>query len=304
MGLTIHYSFETNKKTSVKQAQKIAEDMWNYALSLKNRGALEEVSELTYVGEAEFAEIRNLDRAERMAHPLGWASIQATEHFSKKVVIGKTSGNKRITKDIYKNLYPLEGFMFTTYPGEGSEEANFGLMRYPSEITLNVDELYDYRIPNPLKEMTIRTGYKAWGWSWGSFCKTQYASNYGLTNFAQCHIAVCAMLDHIYMNDRLNLEVSDEGGYWDNRSVQKLIQEVGDWNQMIAAFAGVMLDAKNTPELKDTTLIMPIIENPQFEVLETEGRNKLPKSAQTIMEALIDVLRLKEVESKLPKDEK
>jgi hypothetical protein len=304
VGLTIHYNYQTNKKTSVKQAEKIANDMWNYALMLKDKGALEEVSDLFYITDEEFKHIRGLDREERFAHPLGWAAIQATEHFSKKIAIGKSYRGKKVYKNIYRDLYPEEGWMFTTYPGDGSEEANFGLMRYPSEIILGADDLYDFSVAEPLKELTIKTGYK--GWSWGSFCKTQYASNYGLAHFAECHIAVCAMLDNIYMNDRLNIEVSDEGEFWEKRDVQALINEVGDWNRMIGAFAGAMLDMTSLSEFNGVKLEAPILNHPDFEVLETEGRKQFDNipGNNNLIKVLSEVLKLKEVESKLPKDEK
>ena len=49
MGLTIHYDFETNKKTTDKQAERIMNDLWQFANTLKQTGALEEVSELFYI---------------------------------------------------------------------------------------------------------------------------------------------------------------------------------------------------------------------------------------------------------------
>ena len=33
-------------------------------------------------------------------------------------------------------------------------------------------------------------------------------------------------------------EVSDEGGFWQKRDFKALVQEIGSWNEMIAAFGG------------------------------------------------------------------
>ena len=300
MGLTIHYDFETNKKTTDKQAERIMNDLWQFANTLKQTGALEEVSELFYINKEDIEYIRGLSYEERNKHPLGWAAIQCTERLRKKVSVGKNSLGKHIYKDVYKEIYPEEGWLFTTWPGEGSEEANFGLMRYPTEVTLT-EGIYDHRVAQPLDSLVVKTGFKHWSWS--SFCKTQYASTVGLAHFAKCHIAVCTLLDHIYMNDRLNLEVSDEGEFWEKRNVPALIREVGDWNRMIASFTGALLDAKNTAGFEDLSIEAPIMDHPSFEVLETEGHKELHnKTAINLMSLLSDVLKLKEVEGKLPKE--
>ena len=40
----------------------------------------------------------------------------------------------------------------------------------------------------------------------------------------------------------MNVEAKDEGGYWQGRNIEVLANEVGDWNQFIAAFAGAIKD--------------------------------------------------------------
>ena len=300
MGLTIHYNYQTNRKISLKKAREISTDMWNYALNLKDKGALKEVSDLFYVTKEEIEIIRNLPHEERSKHELGWAVIQCTEHVQKKVSLGKNRYGKHVYKTLYKEVYPEEGWIFTTWPGEGSEEANFGLMRFPSEITLT-ENIHDFSVVEPIKELKIKTGYS--GWRWGSFCKTQYASKFGLAHFAQCHIAVCAMLENIYKMDSLNTVVHDEGEFWEKKDIPALINEVGQWNQMISAFAGAFLDASSRPEFKDSRLYAPILEHPDFEVLETEGlKNMDRKYLDNTVDIISDILKLKEVESKLPKD--
>ena len=113
---------------------------------------------------------------------------------------------------------------FSTLPGDGSEDANFGLAVYPK--TIEVDG----------KKLRTNLG----NWSWSSFCKTQYASNPkvgGVENFLRSHVAVVKLLDAAAELGILN-EVSDEGDYWEKRDIKSLAAEVGDWNSMMAGWAG------------------------------------------------------------------
>lgn len=50
------------------------------------------------------------------------------------------------------------------------------------------------------------------------------------------------MLDHAQELGLLN-EAHDEGGYWQKRDLPALAKEVGDWNTMIAGWAGRFKDA-------------------------------------------------------------
>ena len=58
------------------------------------------------------------------------------------------------------------------------------------------------------------------GWRWGSFCKTQYASNPacgGVENFLRCHLVVVRLLDFLRATGLVAVEAHDEGGYWEHR---------------------------------------------------------------------------------------
>jgi hypothetical protein len=77
---------------------------------------------------------------------------------------------------------PHRLFAFSTSPGPGCEEANFGLALYPATVDV--------------EGRRRRTGLG--GWSWASFCKTQYAAGPevgGVANFLKCHLAVIELLD-------------------------------------------------------------------------------------------------------------
>jgi len=152
---------------------------------------------------------------------------------------------------------PSNVIAFTTSPGEGCEDANFGLCRYPGTVEI--------------EGRKVRTGLS--GWCWASFCKTQYASNQecgGVENFLRCHLCVIRLLDHAKSLGILD-EVSDEGDFWENRDIAALAGEVGEWNSMLAGFVGQLKDQFGSD------FIAPITNYPDFEHLEADGRSGSPE---------------------------
>jgi len=85
-------------------------------------------------------------------------------------------------------------------------------------------------------------------------------------HFLRCHLSVVRLLDRARELDLL-AEVSDEGGYWQDRDVRKLAEQVGEWNAMIAAVAGGIKDALDDP----SQVQAPIAGYPNFEHLEAQG---------------------------------
>jgi hypothetical protein len=157
---------------------------------------------------------------------------------------------------------PTHLIAFATLPGDGCEPANFGLCRYPAQI-----EVTDSDWPHRKRKLRTRLS----GWFWGSFCKTQYASNRdcgGVENFLRCHLAVIRMLDHAKSLDIL-ADVSDEGDFWQDRDVRALARQVGQWNETIAAFAGGLKDLLGSDQVD-----AEITKFPNFEHLEAAGRGK------------------------------
>ena len=239
MGLTIHYTLkhagtEKSARSLIQQLHQSAQD-----LPFKE---LQSIVELK--GEAcEF------DRREK-DDPLRWLLIQA-------------EGSVKLDQHSSLSVAPKHLIAFSTWPGEGCEEANFGLCQYPAFI-----EREGRRIKTNLA-----------GWSWRSFCKTQYASDPkcgGVENFLRCHLLVVALLDQAKKLGCLD-EVSDEGNFWENRDVKALVPEVTSWNHMIAAFAGQLKDA-----LGDGVK-SPITEYRNFEQLESAGQSTLtPQTAELV----------------------
>jgi hypothetical protein len=149
---------------------------------------------------------------------------------------------------------------FSTWPGEGCEPANFGLCRYPAQATVP-------DLKQPEQTRTVRTHLG--GWRWGSFCKTQYASNPeagGVPNFLRCHLSVIALLDYARTLGILS-SVSDEGGFWEKRDAQALAQTVGTWNELIAGVVGQLKDRLGAE------FVAEIAKFPDFEHLEAKGRS-------------------------------
>jgi hypothetical protein len=153
------------------------------------------------------------------------------------------------------DVIPKHALAFTVRLGDGCENASFGLCQFPKTIATRGAK-------------RIRTGYQ--GWTWHSFCKTQYASNPawgGLTNFLRCHLSLTRLLDEA-VKLGIAADVHDEGRFWQNRDVRALASEVGDWNELLAGLAGEFKD------LLGDKVESAIAGFPNFEHLEARGRGK------------------------------
>ncbi len=77
------------------------------------------------------------------------------------------------------------------------------------------------------------------GWQWSYSCCTQPASrpeHGGLENFLRCHRAVLGLLDAIKQAGLAEVEVKDDGGYWERRDPNKLAEAVQAWNGLDLIF--------------------------------------------------------------------
>ena len=247
MGLTIHYQLRCDATDiSVRQA---VEQLRQAALDLP----FKEVNEVVEL-KGEACDYNQCDRED----PLRWLLIQA-------------GGSVRLDEHSSIQVSPTHLLAFTTWPGEGCEEANFGLCRYPA-TTVHQGK-------------RIKTGLI--GWSWHSFCKTQYASDPkcgGVENFLRCHLLVIALLDKAKELGVLDC-VNDEGEFWAKRDIKALVEEIGSWNNMIAAFAGKLKDA-----LGDG-LKAPITEFKNFEQLEQAGQSELTPESDKLIQLIKQVTK-------------
>jgi hypothetical protein len=85
---------------------------------------------------------------------------------------------------------------------------------------------------------------------------------------------VVKLLDFARGTDLLTVEVQDEGKYWENRDLTKLAREVGEWNEFIAAYAGML---KDKMDQEGVVLESAIAGFANFEHLEAKGREQLLK---------------------------
>ena len=253
MGLTIHYTLKA--KGTEARARKLIQSLHQAAqdLPLKELGEIIDLK-----GDACRFDLRDKN------DPLRWLLIQAEQ----SVEIKSEQDANSIS---FTRVHPTQVIAFTTWPGEGCEEANFGLCQYPVAVERS--------------EGRIRTNLS--GWSWSSFCKTQYASDPncgGVKNFLQCHLTLIALLDQAKKLGCL-AKVSDEGHFWKKRDVEALVKEIGSWNEMIAAFGGKLKD------LVGGGLQAPITEFPDFERLEAAGQNQLPPGFETLAKLISQVAK-------------
>ena len=225
MGLTLHYELAAPACPAAK-ARSLVEELRIHAQSLP------------FLDVSDIIELKGDDcrfDPKNRKGPHSWLKTQTIRFL--------IDGNVVSTPD---ESYPIHIIAFTVDPAEGSENANFGLCRYP----------------------------KAKGWAWASFCKTQYASNPStgdVANFLKCHLGLVALLDKAGEMGILG-PVKDEGHYWDNRDVATLTKEVGMWNRMIAGFYGGLRDAVEAAGGNAAVLQAEITKFRDFERLEAEGR--------------------------------
>ena|SRR5437899_3331551 len=250
MGLTIHYSLKA--RGSDARARKLVHALHQTAQDLPFK-QLGPVSELAGP-DCEWEHRQQND-------PLRWLLIQASESVE--------TAQRKVGGAVYSTSYrvlPTRLIAFTTWPGDGCEEANFGLCQFPAVVETPA---------GPLKTRLT-------GWHWGSFCKTQYASDPrcgGATNFLRCHLSVIALLDRAKALRCLD-RVSDEGKFWQQRDAAALVNEIGSWNEFIAAFGGRLKD------LAGDGVEMPISQFPTFEQLEAAGQDRLPPEMEVLARLL------------------
>ena len=258
MGLTIHYQLVTTGDEA--QARKLVQQLWQAALDLP----------FQHVGElVEFTGDQCDYRKRADDDPYRWLLIQARTDIPLPVTPAER--RRGVRRDV--EVVPQQLIAFETEPGDGCEPANFGLCRFPSELSH----------PEFGKVQT-----KLNGWSWRSFCKTHYASDPrcgGLPNFLRCHLGLVALLDEAKRLGFLGT-VSDEGDFWETRSLERLTKEIGDQSAMLAGLLGALKDAMGQAPGGAGAVEAPIAAYPNFEHLEAEGQRFLPEQLKAMLKAL------------------
>lgn len=175
--------------------------------------------------------------------------------------------NRDTPDEVFSSVDPIEIIGFTAYAGAGCEPMNCFLARYPETARVQGHD--------------VKPGID--GWRGSSFTKTQYASTVTAQHFLKCHLTITAALDAAKTAGLLK-SVLDEGNYWDHRDATKLLQTVGRWNALTAAFVGGLETALDKP------LPAPIKAHPEFERLEHTGTTPDTAAlAKAIAEALKNI---------------
>jgi len=158
-----------------------------------------------------------------------------------------------------RSIPAKHGWVVNVWPGEGCESALFGLCRYPRTT----------RVP-----ALVSTGAGS-GWIFNNYCKTQYASEHGWEHFVRCHKIILSILK-FWRQMGVTVEVSDEGGYWETGSEEKLRAALESYNGLIAAVAGAFKDASDASG-KGGSVESPIFARGDFERLEAQGWQEFGK---------------------------
>lgn len=260
MGLTVHYTISLpgrRKKADVEAAMR---GLYDHALSLYQMGALAEEPKLRYftAEELEKLNVRNKESWSEADQEWSWALIQAGASVKWEYAYKGWTGDK-IKGERWIDVRPLEGWLLKAWPGAGCEECNFVLMRYPSTVEIN-----DPRLSALTGKKTLKTGKS--GWTGSSFCKTQYASRYGLGHFIRSHVSVLSLCEAAQTLG-FDVDVYDESHFWEHRDLNALIDDIGHWNRLIAGLFGTLSSA--LPE--GASIQGPIQDYPDFEYLEQAG---------------------------------
>ena len=271
MGLTIHYSFKSDTK-SVKEIKRIIKQVHQRALDLPFHSVTDIVD--LKGDECDFEKNQNED--------LRWMLIQAS---------GYVRISRKDDSSQWIRVAPKRVIGFTVVVGEGSEPLNFTFASYSK--TVRYPQLSQF----PWETRTYRVGKPEW--SGYSFCKTQYASNRecgGVENFLRCHVSAITLLEYAQTIPGLTLEINDEGKYgtsnytddWKvpnpvyylhdaTHDIKALAEEVGEWNEMIAAFSGALKDQIAARGENPKCLISAIDSYLNREHLEAKGVEKNPE---------------------------
>ncbi len=272
MGLTVHLNVESNTN-SPRIAKKLVEQIRQVALDIP------------------FEDVGEVKEHHNITNPEDWDLIQSGKSI-------QYPWNDRISR----RIYPEHLFVFSIFVGDGCEELNIGLAKYPKSITLDYIPKNDRRFienwtfdygkwsdyarnkglspldyEEVLCQKKVKTGFSKYAWR--SFCKTQYASLPkcgGIENFIRCHVNVIKFLDKLKLIPKLNVAVNDEGDYGDYTShgVKKngtydlncLLTSLNVSQEMIAKFAGKLKDTYGS-----SNVVAPILSHPNFEQLEFRG---------------------------------
>jgi hypothetical protein len=122
------------------------------------------------------------------------------------------------------------GWLVEVWPGEGCETVVFGLLRERQ------------RFPGKFGGRPPRRNAR---WRLDDFCKTCYAARHSTEHFVRCHRRVVELLD-LWRKMGAEVEVHDEGYYWESRSEELLGAQVRGLREYLIRMEGNQADATRT----------------------------------------------------------
>jgi hypothetical protein len=330
MGLTIHYGL-SSKTRSADRAKALVEQIRQLALDLPFE-RVDEVRYLgPDVCQTPLEELRGTDGFDVVCFgsqhvDIPWSrkrrasiSVQPLEIHYFDTVPGPgsewaTFGLARYPAEIEMDYSPEDDDQFIrTITRNGGTRWEFDYRKW--ECWLNENGHQRWLSPTDSRfQVKRKIKTRLAGWRGGGFCKTQYASDPncgGVPNFVRCHLCVIHLLDRIAKLPTMKVYVNDEGKYgrsyytddpWAEKrvytwhdgkyDVKALIQEIGEWNEMIAAAFGGL---KDMAEAKGMGLEGSITAFPNFEQLEFKGQ-KTQKYLGPFLDAMRQLAEKQKVE--------
>jgi hypothetical protein len=162
-------------------------------------------------------------------------------------------GKKPPEEAVSRDIMPSRAARFLIHPAEGCESASFGVSDLPAEI-----QGYPTVVGS--------------NWYWRSFCKTQYVSVHSIEKFIEVHRALIRVFD-CAVAIGFDVDVRDDGSYWETRDEAVLVEKIGHMNRMVARVAGAFKDVADEQD-SDGRVAAPIFGHPQFERLEAEAEGE------------------------------
>ena len=264
MGLTIHYDFSQPNDLSYTKALDLIHRLRQEALDLP----FDDVSLVQEIRNYKDSfDLSVFDKPDFEADDLLWLKFQAVQY------IQVQPRDKRFASRpcIVPAMHAI-GFYIDV--GDLCESLEVGLVFYPKTFSFDGKRI-------KLKDS---------GWSWKGFCKTQYANStvQGLSHFMRCHLSVIALMDKAIELDLAKPDdILDEGGFYLNRSIEDLVNEIREWDEMIAGL-GIMTEAFGFDGAG-----APINHHPNLATLREIAREKLP--AFLLVDQMEEAKNLREV---------
>ena len=259
MGLTIHYSISLPRHTTTENVQAKVNALRQRCLDLPFKEVGEIISLSAKNGDKMSWRDLGDERGAKwdlLFGTKGRAQWDALLNASSAPDTLKQDENGSMIKEVPAEI----AIGFAAWPGDGCEGSDISIGLLPAEISAPIYRGADKTLP-------LEVGGN---WQGRRACKTQYANSPdcgGLPNFLRCHLCVIAMLDAA-KEIGFDVDVSDEGGYWENRDVKALVEKIGQWDQMLAAMFGAMKDAAKSTGIKSVSAMDG---RSDFEKLEHEG---------------------------------